>query len=205
MGKCFSACNQGQRNKSDFYQTPLSMTRQLLEVEKFIEPILEPASGKQAIVKVLKESFSNVIFYDIETNFFNEKKKYASIITNPPFSLAGEFIKKAKETADKIAMLLPLSYLHGQKRFEEKIFQNLKCIYVFTRYPMLTDDIREDGKYTTGMQVYAWFIWEINYNKPAVIKWLNNNEFVLNQYDIKLDEMTEEEIEYEEGSLFDDL
>jgi len=35
-GKCISACNRGQRNKSDFYQTPYSMTEQLLENEIFI-------------------------------------------------------------------------------------------------------------------------------------------------------------------------
>ena len=29
-GKCFSACNRGQRKESDFYETPYSITQQLL-------------------------------------------------------------------------------------------------------------------------------------------------------------------------------
>lgn len=61
MSKCFSACNRGQRNKLDFYQTPYSITEQLLENEKF-------------------------------------------------------------------AMLLPLNYLHGQKRYEEKILKFFQMI-----------------------------------------------------------------------------
>ena len=114
-GKCFSACNKGQRNKSDFYQTPYSMTKQLLEVENFRGSILEPASGNNAIKNILKKQLLNKIDgSDIMQgyNFLKEYKKYANIITNPPFSLAFEFIEKSKELySKKIAMLLPLSYL----------------------------------------------------------------------------------------------
>lgn len=79
--------------------------------------ILEPACGNGAIVKVLKEKgFAKIICYDKETNFLKETKQYPYIITNPPYSLAYEFIQKAKEIAySEFAMLLPLSYLHGKK------------------------------------------------------------------------------------------
>ena len=53
-GKNFSL-NSTKRNKNDYYQTPYSMTRQLLEVENFEGKILEPSCGAGAIVKVQLE------------------------------------------------------------------------------------------------------------------------------------------------------
>jgi len=179
-GKNFSCNNIGQRKKSDFYETPYSITKQLLEVEYFNSPILEPACGKGAIVKMLS---GKVISYDVKKDFLKETKKYPCIITNPPFSLAFEFIIKAKEIATKkFAFLLPLSYLHGKKRFDH-IYQDKKYplakVYIFTRYPMLGDKLREDGKYRTGMMVYAWYIWEKGWNGEPITRWIDNNKNVL--------------------------
>lgn len=189
-GKCFSAVNRGQRKKSDFYETPYSMTWQLLEVEDFKGSILEPAFGDGAISGELIDKFGNkkVDGFEIKygDNFILKEniKKYNNIITNPPFSLAHEFIQKAKSIyTDKIAFLLPLSYLHGQKRFEDKIFSELKCIHVFTRYPMLGEPLREDGKYHTGMIAYAWYIWVKGWTQDPVIRWIDNQKYVIGKND----------------------
>lgn len=192
-GKNFSANNaSGKRKKSDFYETPYSITRHLLNVEDFDYKltICEPACGDGAIVKVLQEKTNNVVFYDIQKNFLTETEQYDYIITNPPFSIAYEFIQKAKIVAKKkFAFLLPLSYLHGKQRYDciysDKEYP-LKKVYVFTRYPMLGEKLREDGKYNTGMMVYAWFIFEKNYTGPSVIDWIDNNSDVLSKND-KLD------------------
>lgn len=190
-GKNFSANNvSGKRKKSDFYETPYSITRHLLNVEDFDYnlTICEPACGDGAIVKVLKEKTNNVIAYDIEKNFLSETKQYDYIITNPPFSIAYEFIVKAKQVAKKkFAFLLPLSYLHGKKRYDD-IYSDkdypLKKVYVFTRYPMLGEKLREDGKYNTGMMVYAWFIFDKEYKGPSMLNWIDNNSDVLSKKDL---------------------
>jgi hypothetical protein len=192
-GKNFSTNNSsGKRKKSDFYETPYSITRHLLNVEDFDYKltICEPACGDGAIVKVLQEKTNNVVFYDIEKNFLTEIEQYDYIITNPPFSISYEFIQKAKNVAKKkFAFLLPLSYLHGKKRYDD-IYSDkdypLKNVYVFTRYPMLGEKLREDGKYNTGMMVYAWFIFEKGYDGPSIIDWIDNNSDVLSKND-KLD------------------
>ena len=57
MGKNFSLNTNKTRPKSDFYQTPYSMTRHLLDRGKFEGPIFEPCCGEGAIVKVLKERY----------------------------------------------------------------------------------------------------------------------------------------------------
>lgn len=177
-GKNFSCNNMGKRKKSDFYETPYSITQQLLEKEQIIGSVLEPACGQGAISSLL-----HCISYDIEKDFFTETKQYDVVITNPPFSLAQEFILKAKQIAKKkIIFFLPLAYLHGKKRYDtiwtDKLFP-LARIYVFTRYPMLGEKLRKDGKYHTGMMVYAWYIWEKKYKGKPIIKWIDNNKYVI--------------------------
>lgn len=194
-GKNFSL-NSTKRNKNDYYQTPYSMTRQLLEVENFEGKILEPSCGAGAIVKVLKDYDKSVDYCDLNNEFsltgiFKDFKdfinddfdRYDNIITNPLYSLAKEFILKAKQiTNDKIAMLLPLNYLHGVIRYNEIYLDRefpLKVVYVFCRYGMLEETIRDDGTYRTGMMVYAWYIWDKSYKlAEPIIRWINNNSYI---------------------------
>ena len=60
----------------------------------------------------------------------------------------------------------------------------LKTVYVFTRYPMLGDKLRKDGKYKTGMMVYAWYIFENSYTGKPTIEWIDNNADVLSKKDL---------------------
>lgn len=188
-GKNFSTNNvTGNRKKSDFYETPYSMTRQFLEAREInTHLILEPAAGDGAIARVLSEYGFATRAYDKETNFLLENKHYDWIITNPPFSLSMDFIEKAKQVSDNFAFLLPLSYLHGKRRFDlvysDKNFPLVE-VWVFTRYPMLGDPLRGDGKYRTGMMVYAWFVFsrESNVTSPT-IHWLDNNDYVIGAKD----------------------
>jgi hypothetical protein len=191
-GKNFSTNNTGKRKKSDFYETPYSLTRHLLNVENFdfSKIVCEPACGDGAIVCVLKEKWqsNNIVAYDAEVNFLKDTKQYDYIITNPPFSLAFEFVQQSKKLAkNKFALLLPLSYLHGKKRYD-MIYTDtdypLKKVYVFTRYPMLGEKLREDGKYNTGMMVYAWYIFEKEYDGNPIIDWIDNNNDVLSKKDM---------------------
>lgn len=183
-GKNYSTNNRGNRKKSDFYETPYSLTELLLEKETMIGNILEPACGNGAIVKILKKNgYMNITAYDKETDFLKETKKYDTVITNPPFSLAYEFIQKAKQVSNnKIYMLLPLNYLHGKKRYDN-IYKDenfgLQKVYVFTRYPLLGEPLREDGKHNTGMMVYAWYVFQKGYNDSPKIDWLDNDSYIL--------------------------
>ena len=189
-GKNFSANNTTDRRKqTDFY----SITRRFLDVEEFDKSlsVCEPACGKGAITKVLKEYWDDnlVTAYDQEVNFLWETGQYDYIVTNPPFTIALEFINKAKRVARyKFAFLLPLSYLHGKERYDE-LYTDRK-VYVFTRYPMLGDKLRDDGKYRTGMMVYAWYVWENGYGGLPMIDWIDNNDDVLSKKDLEKKDLT---------------
>ena len=182
-GKNFSRNNRGQRKRSDFYETPYSITEHLFANENFNIDlnICEPACGNGAIVRVLNKFWNgNITSYDADVDFLTETKQYDYVVTNPPFSLAMEFIEKAKEVAvNKFALLLPLSYLHGKRRYDHVYSDRnygLKHVHVFTRYPMLGEKLRDDGKYRTGMMVYAWYVFENCYSGDPIIKWIDNND-----------------------------
>lgn len=184
MGKNFSGNTNKRRSKSDFYQTPYNITRRLLEVEKFEGSILEPACGAGAITAILKEAgYDDVTAYDLlldGKDFLAETRKFDAIITNPPFSLAKEFILKACEVAPRFAFLLPLNYLHGKERLDEIYSREiLEKIYVFARYPLLSAQIRPDGKYETGMMVYAWYIFDTRHKGAPTIRWIDNDSDVV--------------------------
>jgi hypothetical protein len=202
-GKCFSKCDRGQRNKHDFYQTPYSMTRQFLD--RVVIPdgslILEPCCGNGAIVNILKERNLNIINHDLFVDgidFLIYEKKSDYIITNPPLSLSTEFILHCKKVAEKqFCLFMPIEYLHGEERYK-KIYSiddgyPLTDIYVFTRRAMLTDEVRPDGMYDTGMVTWAWFVWtkigiqriqgSIDDKRTFIpnpsIHWIDNNDFVI--------------------------
>lgn len=79
--------------------------------------------GNSAITKVLKEYGCKVISTDKEENFFEYKPKehFDMIITNPPYSLKDEFIKKCYEWDKPFCLLLPITALEGKRR--EQMFR----------------------------------------------------------------------------------
>lgn len=210
MGKDFFS----RKVNSDFFETPYSMTEQLLENEKFDynKTVLEPASGKLAIFNVLSDKGFLPIHGDIKNGFDFlkkenitefENKPFDYIITNPPYSLWDQFVQKAKQIAiEKFAFLGRLEFLTGIKRFNEGLYFDpnypLTKVYIFVRKVNLTFtndylELREDGKYPAGMYHYAWFIFESKYYfernflppKYTIIKWINNQKYILHKEDIK--------------------
>ena len=92
------------RNQSDFYPTPPEATQALLDF-LHIPPsmrIWEPACGEGHMVEVMERNGLEVIGTDIQlgTDFLTAELPEGIdwIITNPPFSLAEDFIKNAVHT-----------------------------------------------------------------------------------------------------------
>lgn len=72
-------------------------------------------------VKLIREEGHKVIasHIDEDKNFFyyEPEEKYDCIISNPPFSLKDDVLKRLYELNKPYAMLLPIPALQGQKRF----------------------------------------------------------------------------------------
>ncbi len=182
-----------ERVDNDFYATPLSATKAILNEVKLYGSILEPAAGQGHISKVLKEyyPYNEIISTDLVqreekfeipiqggVNFltYNFNRKFDNVITNPPFSLAQDFIERALELSnDKVIMFAKIQLLEGDKR--RKMFDNtpLKYVYVFSKRvnPLRNgEELDEKGKPWASTMCFAWFIWEQGYEGESVIRWL---------------------------------
>ena len=174
--------NNGEREENDFYPTPPTATQALLDREKFDGNIFEPACGDGAISKVCIDNGYDVFSTDLIYRGYGEGNKdflryngprFDNLITNPPFSLALEFVQKAKSiTNNKVAMFLKTVFLESDGRFEmfhDKVFP-LKYMYQFSyRVSIYKSGIKMKN---SGLVAYAWFIWDKNYQGEPMIRWI---------------------------------
>lgn len=81
--------------------------------------------------------------------------EYSTIITNPPYSLAQQFVEKSFELAGKdtdIIMLLRLAFLESKKRRDFWQRHPVSGLYVLSERPSFTGS-------RTDSAAYAWFVW----------------------------------------------
>lgn len=129
---------QGDRRDKDFYPTPPECTIALLNflegkklLRKF-DPIWECACGSNAMVDVMRERGYSVIGTDVTSGHdyltTDIQDGYEWIITNPPFSLAQQFIERSVIKRKPFAMLLKSQYWHSAKR--RKLFMEHPPLFV---------------------------------------------------------------------------
>ena len=154
-----SATNRGAlRRERDFYPTPESAFKPLLEkVLPVNVRFYEPARGDGRLVEWLRVSGRDAYGSDLAQgfDFLKRKKSFQRdfIITNPPFSLAQEFVTHALTLSDDVMMLLPLGFLGSQKRRDWFVVNEPAALFVLSQRPSFTGD----GK--TDAADYAWFYW----------------------------------------------
>jgi hypothetical protein len=180
-----AGANQGNREQNDFYPTPDNATIALLEKEIFEGSIYEPACGDGAISKILKTTYPTQKVYstDLIDRDYGDKTgidfitydfkghKFDNVITNPPYSLAKEFIEKSLQiTNKKVAMLLKLVALESANRYEMWRNSPLETVYVFSkRLKIYKNGVI--GK-NSGLICFAWFIFNHNYKGKPNIDWI---------------------------------
>ena len=190
-GKCFSMTNRGQRNEKDYYQTPYGLTYELYDKYSHIitsdKTILEPCLGAGAIKKALlqKDNKLNIVGEDIITgqDFYEQKNKYDLIITNPPYKNTHLFIEKCYSISKEFFLLLPIAHLSGQQRLKDSTYRGLVDVSIFSRMPMFSKELKEDGSFTTGMMVAGWFYFSNNKkseDKPT-ISFIDVSKWVLSK------------------------
>ena len=182
-----------QRVENDFYATnPKAVNMILNKYNFYAQNILEPCVGQGHIAHVIDEFYNhskNITAIDIVdrgypntivTDFLNyqTEKRYDGIITNPPYSLAKEFVEKGMELLTdngQMLMFLKIQFLEGAKRKDFFKKYPPKYIYVFTNR-MATwnngEPLDPKGKRWATTMCHAWFIWEKNSMTEPIIRWL---------------------------------
>jgi len=170
------------KDSPDDFPTPPWATRALVEHildEKNVlkkMTCLEPACGAGHMAKVLKEYFGQVRCADAfdygygEVRDFLDPKPQACVdwvITNPPFRLAEDFVKRALLIADcGVAILARTVFLESVGRYISIFRDNppSKFAQFVERVPMVRG--RLDSKATTATG-YAWLVWEKGDARPT--------------------------------------
>lgn len=181
-----------ERVEDDYYATPYIATEMLLDEVKFEGDFLEPCVGGGHIAEVLKKYYPNECIYGsdlvdrgypntlvcdfLEYDFLGTK--FNNLVTNPPYSLAQEFLEKGMDiiTDDgKIAMFLKIQFLEGVKRREMFSKYPPKYIYVFSKRqnPWRNGSpVDEKGKPWSSTMCFAWFVWEKGFEGEPIVRWL---------------------------------
>lgn len=175
----------------EFFPTPPWATRALFEhvIGRGFHgsSVWEPAAGEGHMAEVLREYFRSVWASDVHDygrgyrvgTFVGEGPDAAYhpglpdwVITNPPFSLARDFVIKALgEVQDGVAILIRTAWLEGVERFET-LFQYRPPAIVaqfVERVPMQKGKWDPDGGTATA---YAWIVWRIGYHMPPRFVWI---------------------------------
>jgi len=79
-------------------------------------------------------------------------KKFDTVITNPPFSLALDFLKASLLIANQVIMLLPVSWICSEKR-ADILRRYTPTILALPNRPSF------DGE-GTNMADYGWYVWD---------------------------------------------
>jgi hypothetical protein len=144
------------RNKYDFYPTP-SWCYESLDINwSAFETGLEPAKGDGRILNFMESKGILCDWAELQEGRDYLDLEYGPvdlILTNPPFSLALEFIQKALTEADTVIMLLRLNFLGSQKRKAFWVDNTPTALHILSKRPSFT------GTGTDSTE-YAWFVWD---------------------------------------------
>lgn len=186
-----------KRAENDFYATDPKAVVDLLKcfdrdgIVPDVSKCLEPCVGTGNIpfnimdikldwtyLDIVDRGYPNTIVQDYLV--WSTRDKYTFIITNPPYSLASEFIEKSMTLLDDkgmCCMFLKLQFLEGTKRKE--LFKKYppKYIYVF-RKRMATwknglEQNPDTGKKWAETICFAWFIWVKGSTTEPVVRWID--------------------------------
>lgn len=148
------------RKPFDFYPTPANVTQALLDTVQWDKTlrVWEPACGQNHMVDVLKTHFSSVLGTDIqkgEDYLGSVDRDVDAIITNPPFSLAAEFIAKSLKYP-YVAMLVKTQYWHSKKRITLFKSRPPSKIIALTWRPQFD----QSAEHTSPTMDFIWTVWE---------------------------------------------
>lgn len=150
---------------------------------------LDPCAGEGAVLQVAKNHLSGCIawhgveirpeckfplrnlgMYPVIGDFLEERTRqavlrqtprgrFATVITNPPYSLARQFVEACLPIADVVVMLLRVGFLESEERAD---FVHLWTpnVYILPNRPSFV------GK-STDATTYAWMLWRGGKSRSA--------------------------------------
>lgn len=162
----------GDRTGADSYPTPPWCVHALLNTLALpAGRWLEPSAGHGAILHAVQTMRSDVTWTAVEIDpaceaslraqtadvhiadflQYQPPQPFDVVIANPPYSRAQEFVVRALQQADTVAMLLRLSFVSSKGRFD-LMSRTAPDVYVLPDRPQFAGTNRDSSD-------YAWFVW----------------------------------------------
>jgi hypothetical protein len=173
----------------DLYETPPGAVHALLAEEALQGSIWEPASGRGAIARVLRAQGHRVVATDLidygcpdatgGVDFLQQCSApdgVTTILTNPPFSHAPEFVRRALTLAPRVIMLLRLLFLETQNRRDILEGGRLARVYVFRNRIQIHRDGWPEEERDSNPMALAWYVWERQHCGSPELRWLSCDE-----------------------------
>jgi len=177
------------RQNEDFYATNPHALEIFLESLKkdninLSKNVWECACGQGHLAKVLENKGYIVDKTDIVDrgyfgtkiqNFLNSTNNYnGTILTNPPFVFAEEFVRKGMEILTNnnlLVLFLKVQFLESKSR--KKLFKEYppKFVYINSERQHTAKDANFD-KYRLATLCFCWFIWQKGYTGETIIRWI---------------------------------
>jgi hypothetical protein len=126
-GAILTNASASDRSATDYYPTPPEVTAAIAAwMDLNGQTVWEPACGAGHMCRALEQAGANVIATELHGQGYGEAgvdyldatlpDGVQFIVTNPPFKLAEQFIKRSIQHGLPFAMLLKSQYWHSAKR-----------------------------------------------------------------------------------------
>ena len=152
--------NYMKNEKNDELYTPEYAIKPLLKYLPKNKIIWECTDfGSSNITKVLKESGFNVIStHKKDFDFLKDIPdfEFDIIITNPPYSLKDEFLRKCYEYKKPFCLLLPITSLEGIERGKMFRENSVELLVLDRRCNFIYNNAKKSNWFNT-----SWFCWNI--------------------------------------------
>lgn len=164
----------------DYYPTPPWAVHTLLDNENFHNNAWEPACGDGRLAEAIKSRGYNVHSTDVTDrgygavqNFLTATTTGYDIVTNLPFNILEDFLRRALElTHNKVALLLKLSVIEGIGRYNRVWSKTpiAKILPFSSRVQIWKNGIAVAG--TSSTIPFAWFVWNKQHEGSPTLEWI---------------------------------
>ena len=100
-----------------------------------------------------------------------------SIVTNPPYKLTEQFIRRAMTLVDhRIAVLVPVSFMASKARFELFTETPPSDVLILCRRPSMPPGHKiaamGDKAFKGGMVDFCWIVWSRPHDRECRVRWV---------------------------------